>query len=179
MRAECSVDECSNRIVARGWCDTHYRRWARKGSPQAGRVSTLDRFMTHVAKAEPEDCWLWTGTKNHAGYGSFSVGRARRLGAHRWSYEHFVGAVPAGLELDHLCRVRHCVNPAHLEPVTRQENLRRGVRTEHMSMRTHCPRGHAYDEANTGWYKATRYCRACKVMQNRKQRAKVLARNTL
>ncbi|MEU8186009.1 HNH endonuclease signature motif containing protein [Micromonospora carbonacea] len=126
--------------------------------------------MTHVTKGDVEACWIWTGSKNHAGYGSFSIGRARRVGAHRWAYENLVGAVPAGLDLDHLCRVRACVNPAHLEPVTRRENLRRGVRTEHMAMRTHCPQGHPYDEANTGRTGTVRWCRACKRDRNRQRR---------
>lgn len=74
------------------------------------------------------DCWLWTAAIDKTtGYGKFHAGEGRRIAnAHRWSYEHFVGPVPAGLDLDHLCRVRHCVRPDHLEPVTRRVNLLRG-----------------------------------------------------
>lgn len=73
-------------------------------------------------------CWRWTGQKNRFGYGQLTVnrdGKSRCLGAHRFSYEAHVGPIPEGLEIDHLCRVRDCVNPEHLEPVTRAENVRR------------------------------------------------------
>lgn len=69
-------------------------------------------------------CWLWSGAL-HNGYGGFFAD-GQRWRVHRWSYEFLVGPIPEGLHLDHLCRVRHCVNPAHLEPVTNQENIRRG-----------------------------------------------------
>ena len=75
-------------------------------------------------------CWLWTGSISTAGYGRFGVGSrtdnsARMVGAHRWAYEHLVGPIPPGLESDHLCRNRACVNPAHIEPVTRSVNFLR------------------------------------------------------
>jgi hypothetical protein len=70
------------------------------------------------------DCWLWLGHRDRGGYGSLIIQRRTRI-AHRVSYEAFVGPIPAGLELDHLCRVPACVNPAHLEPVTAAENQRR------------------------------------------------------
>lgn len=75
-------------------------------------------------------CWLWTGAKNWTGYGQRSVrvdGKVRTARAHRMAYELLVGPIPEGLTIDHLCRVRHCVNPDHLEPVTMKENARRGV----------------------------------------------------
>lgn len=87
-------------------------------------------------------CWLWSGSSHSSGYGQFSVA-AHPERAHRHAYETLVGPVPDGLELDHLCRVRCCVNPAHLEPVTHAENLRRGE--SGMAKRTHCPKGHPYD----------------------------------
>lgn len=70
-------------------------------------------------------CWIWTASKNWDGYGQFRWGGRQQL-AHRVSYQILVGAIPPGLELDHLCRVRDCVNPAHLESVTSAENTRRG-----------------------------------------------------
>lgn len=80
---------------------------------------------------------------------------------HRIAYELLVGPIPDGLQLDHLCRVRNCVNPDHLEPVTGQENMRRG----YFGTKTHCPNGHAYDEANTYIFSNTRgrhrQCRTC------------------
>lgn len=72
-----------------------------------------------------EECWLWGGTINLEGYGSIKRNR-KRLVAHRVSYEELVGPIPQGLVLDHLCRVRHCVKPDHLEPVTIKENVLRG-----------------------------------------------------
>lgn len=72
-----------------------------------------------------DGCWEWTGTKNQFGYGRLCRD-GRRVVAHRWLYERLRGAVPAGLQMDHLCRNRSCVNPDHLEPVTQRENLRRG-----------------------------------------------------
>ena len=82
-----------------------------------------ERFWAKVRKTD--GCWLWTGSHNGLGYGTIrSVGR--KMYVHRYSYELLVGPIPAGLELDHLCRVPGCVNPDHLEPVTHAENLRRG-----------------------------------------------------
>lgn len=88
------------------------------------------------------DCWEWLGCKHLSGHGLFRVG-SKSIGAYRVAYEWFVGPVPAGLHLDHVCRNPGCVNPKHLEPVTRGENLRRAL-----VARTHCKRGHAYAEGN-------------------------------
>ena len=94
------------------------------------------------------------------GYGQFRVGTQRKL-AHRVAYEWSLGEIPEGLDLDHLCRVRNCVNPSHLEPVTRQENLRRGIGNPHKH-KTHCPRRHEYNEENT-YYDSKRNKRQCRV----------------
>jgi ribosomal protein S14 len=94
-----------------------------------------DRFWLRV-KETPAGCWEWTGIRNQRGYGYFVPdnsrelrrnGVAKRVSAHRWAYEFVTGKVPEGLELDHLCRNHSCVNPAHLEPVTHRENVRRGL----------------------------------------------------
>lgn len=82
----------------------------------------MSTFWSRVDKTD--GCWLWTSTVVWNGYGQFRINN-RRVYAHRFAYEQVVGPVPDGL--DHLCRNRRCVNPAHLEPVTRQENLRRGA----------------------------------------------------
>ena len=86
--------------------------------------NTADTFWSRVEKTA-DGCWLWTSTIVWNGYGQFRIDN-RRVYAHRFAYEQVNGTIPAGLDLDHLCRVRRCVNPAHLEPVTRRENLRRG-----------------------------------------------------
>lgn len=91
-------------------------------------------------------CWLWMGAQNDGGYGVCFI-EGIHLRAHRIAYEIHIGPIPPELQLDHLCRVRCCVNPAHLEPVTITENLRRGINAE--SSRTHCPQGHPYSESNT------------------------------
>lgn len=122
-------------------------------------------------------CWIWTGADDGYGYGSLSVGsRAngtkRAVRAYRYAYERIVGSVPEGLQLDHLCRVRRCVNPAHLEPVTRRVNLLRGMTiTRANAEKTHCPRQHPYDSANTYVTKrGTRACRACSRLHQARRR---------
>lgn len=116
---------------------------------------------------EMGSCWVWTG-KVKNGYATISIGSRsdgtrRTEYVHRLAYEELVGPITDGLELDHLCRVRLCVRPTHLEPVTHEENVLRGDSFTAVNARkTHCPQQHPYDEANTwisssGW----RYCRAC------------------
>ena len=82
-----------------------------------------DRLWDKVVKTE--DCWLWQGGKNHKGYGYISVD-GKMKSVHRVSYELLVGKIPDGLQLDHLCKIRNCVKPEHLDPVTLQENIKRG-----------------------------------------------------
>lgn len=114
-------------------------------------------------------CWYWTGNKDkywsegkrRLGYGRFYYNR--RLGrAYRYAYETFVGAVPVGKELDHLCRVRPCVRPSHLEPVTRLVNILRGCSLSAINSRkTACPKGHPLDGRSNGPGRKYRYCREC------------------
>lgn len=86
------------------------------------------RYWSKVEWASRDECWLWTGALNDSGYGVILIDDHRTLMyAHRVIYERFVGPIPAGMTLDHLCRTRHCVNPTHVEPVTNAENVRRGV----------------------------------------------------
>lgn len=111
------------------------------------------------------ECWLWTAGRNACGYGivwdpAAGTNGTMRL-AHRVAYELEFGPIPKGKELDHLCRTRHCVRPAHLEPVTHRENVRRGEVALISTSKTHCPQGHAYDEANTYRHGGKRHCRAC------------------
>lgn len=91
-----------------------------RATPPSERLVEQDRGFT-------SRCWIWQGTVTSSGYGQIWDVQARRVRvAHRFMWEEANGPVPEGLELDHLCRVRNCVNPAHLEPVTRRENVHRG-----------------------------------------------------
>jgi hypothetical protein len=131
----------------------------------AHRVPLAERFEARVQRSA--GCWEWAGGHS-GGYAEIPAPfPARRpLLAHRVSYEMFVGPIPAGLELDHLCRNRGCVNPAHLEPVTHQENVERAP--NYSSNRTHCPQGHPYAGKNV-WVdkRGKRYCRTCQRQQAR------------
>ena len=121
----CGIPGCGNKHEARGWCNRHYLRWWKHGDPLTpGRDRTdAERFWAMVQKTST--CWLWTGSLKVEGYGHFRADGGMWR-AHRWAYENGVGPIPAGLTLDHLCRVRACVRPSHLEPVTQGENNRRG-----------------------------------------------------
>jgi hypothetical protein len=168
-------------ILARGWCSLHYARWRRTGDPmpeqpvQRHGAPIEERIESLIDKSGPGGCWLWTGHgRGKFGYGGIKIG-SRGHYAHRVVYELLVGPVPKGLELDHLCRVPRCVNPAHLEPVTRRENQMRGEAFVSANARkTHCPQGHPYDEANTYINRASggRVCRACNNDHQRRYQAR-------
>ena len=107
-----------------------------------------ERFWAKVDK-QPDGCWLWQGAITDRGYGCFRNREGKYRGAHRFSYEEHVGPIPDGLVLDHLCRVRNCVNPDHLEPVTAKTNSQRGLGGRNNAVKTHCPAGHPYTPENT------------------------------
>lgn len=129
-------------------------------------MNSLERL---IAKREIDTngCWLWIGSLHPNGYASTTQGSRRsRDYIHRIAYRAIIGPIPLGKELDHLCRVRHCFNPQHLEPVTRIENVRRGIGPAILGRlngsKTHCIRGHAFDEYNTRLRPTGgRDCRAC------------------
>jgi hypothetical protein len=124
----------------------------------------LDRIMSKlVIDTNGRGCWIWTGyvAEKSSGYGRIGINRRQRA-VHRVVYELMVADVPQHLDLDHLCRNRRCANPCHLEPVTRRENILRGVSNPaSCARRTHCPKGHSYDEDNTYVNDGKRCCRSC------------------
>ncbi len=110
-------------------------------------------------------CWVWIGKRGSHGYGLASNPTRP---AHRVIYEMVSGQIPAGLQLDHLCRNRWCVNPSHLEPVTAKENLRRGMGSTGIGFRsTTCIRGHAYKVKRHK--NGTRHCQVCNTLHARKR----------
>lgn len=132
-----------------------------------------ERFWEKVLPANVDACWIWQSTLTEDGYGRFYLRPGRKVMAHRHSWESFFGPIPDGLFLDHLCRQRRCVNPYHLDVVTNLVNAQRGKAGINFSARTHCSRGHEYNEENT-YYKPSgkRICRACGRIYNQKQTAK-------
>src|SRR5688572_13326968 len=126
--------------------------WHQNRRPPAERFH--DRYVV-----EPDGCWQWTGSFMPNGYGRLIVKRHTVL-AHRFAYELLVGPIPAGLQIDHLCRNRACVNPAHLEPVTIKQNLLRSPITNaaRNAAKTRCLHGHEFTAANTYAYRGQRHC---------------------
>ena len=119
------------------------------------------------------NCWLYTG-KLDDGYGKMlpTNGKAKRY-VHVLSYELHIGSVPQGLELDHLCRVRNCINPAHLDPVTHAENMRRSpFQGVIQKAKTHCPQGHPYDGENLYINSNRRHCKICMRIREKQFRAR-------
>lgn len=115
------------------------------------------------------DCWTWTGAVNSKGYGCFGVGGKIKL-AHRVSYEKYIGTIPDGMQIDHLCRNILCVRPAHLEPVTPAENIRR-----QWDAHTECGRGHEMTPENTRIHRRngrpdTKECRTCAIARSQQHR---------
>lgn len=134
-------------------------------------MSPAERIKLH-AKVDSNGCWIWQLSTPAPGYGRITINGKSGLYAHRVAYEAFVGPIPDGLELDHLCRVRACCNPAHLEPVTPQVNNRRGMAPGAVALRREmCLFGeHAYAEHGVVWG-GRRSCRQCRIDYMRLWRA--------
>lgn len=135
--------------------------------------SDMRRFWAKVA-IDPAGHLLWTANKGNGGYGLFRVG-SRNLLAHRFSYEALVGPIPDGLQIDHLCRIRACVAPDCLEPVTPRENTLRGnTSAAANAAKTHCLNGHPFDEQNTRIDShGKRQCRECQRAYDRAYKAQL------
>lgn len=141
-------------------------------------MMTIDAFAKHTDKNSGGSCWVWTGAKFVSGYGMMVV-NYKYLRAHRWAYEYFVGPIPNGLELDHLCRNKLCVNPDHLEAVTHKVNMERSVHP--MGPRpkpvSSCKRGHEFNAENTDYRPTStggvsRNCRICQKIHKASPEAK-------
>ena len=164
----CIIPDCGQRPIARQLCNKHYQRWriegdafvpARKIPP---RKTPDERFWSMIEKTDT--CWLWQGHLNHQGYGRFNPRDGRpHMMAHRFAYIMLVADIPASLELDHLCRVRTCVRPDHLEPVTGRENRRRALVAK--GTRKRCKSG------RHEWIPGVHQCRACASERQRERRA--------
>lgn len=126
-------------------------------------ASQRDRLFRHVSfTSEGAGCWEWTGTRTKDGYGIASVGGHKGMAAHRAMYIEMVGPIPESMEIDHICRNRGCVNPAHLEVVTRTENIRRALPWNPQRLKSQCAHGHPFDTENTRFAKnGQRVCRTC------------------
>lgn len=123
----CSVSGCLKTVDAYGLCPMHRGRWERNRTTERQRRSTVRERINAGHEKNEDGCWIWVRAVSSSGYGSISVdGRIRN--AHKVAYEEFVGSVPDGKVLDHLCRVTRCINPEHLQAVTQSTNVRRGNR---------------------------------------------------
>lgn len=167
VKRTCSVPGCERDVATAGMCHTHYERTRRHGDPgpphllRDRRQSPEERFWSKVDRNGPVPehrpdlgpCWLWTGGTSH-GYGAFDRRQFGTGSAHRIAYMLVVGPIPERTEPDHLCRVKLCVNPAHLEPVPHLDNVRRGERP--VANKGACVHGHPYDpnfrRSSTGAY---------------------------
>lgn len=131
----------------------------------------MGRRITQIeATVEQGGCWAWHHGHSKGGYARLSIQRKPHY-VHRLTYEALIGPIPTGMELDHLCRNRWCINPWHLEAVTHAENMRRGIGGHNNATKTHCPRGHEYTPENTYINpKGSRICRACYGYYNRNRR---------
>ncbi len=169
----CSIDDCGSPVRARTWCNNHWKRWKRWGSPTGAMPPYEERFQPHVQRRGLNDCWLYSGKLQKKGYGVFWAGK--EVLAHRYAYELAFGPVPEGMDVDHTCHNgsgceggacehRRCVNPAHLDAVPPIVNRLRSHL--HHAHRTHCVHGHEYTEENTHVRKTSaggwgRKCREC------------------
>jgi len=152
----------------------------------ANRAMTIHERLSRAVRIDEAGCWRWGLRRDRDGYGRITVtrdGRPHGELAHRVAFAEWCGSIPPGLEVDHLCRVRDCIRPDHLEAVTGPVNKARRVGADTATLgafnglKTHCPDGHPYDEANTyvapaSGFRNCRACRAGKYLEAARRRAK-------
>jgi hypothetical protein len=128
--------------------------------PRTRYIDDADRIRRNVEIDPETGCWNWQLCLKENGYGRVNVG-GKLWHSHRLAYEAFIGEIPDGLDLDHLCRNRACCNPEHLEPVTARENHHRSPVSN--ASKTHCPANHPYTPENVYWARGgtARRCRIC------------------
>lgn len=165
----CPVVGCGKPHDSRGYCKMHYMRLR-----NAGDLDVLPRAdWKTLYEVDQAGCWIWQGRLDRDGYGCRGGSMRSEFGtdrAHRAFYMMLVGEIPEGLVIDHLCRVTACVNPDHLEPVTPEENTRRGENFLATNRKvTHCPQGHVYAGENlvikVAGNSRKRVCRTCRNAQ--------------
>jgi hypothetical protein len=144
------------------------------------RIDELPFLPTSIEKQPgPDGCWLWVGALDKDGYGRTNTAEYGKQYVHRLAYMILVGPIPEGLTIDHLCRVRNCFRPKHLEPVSQMVNVMRGeTQARFKTAQTSCVNGHPFDEKNTGVKyppshpNGMRYCRQCNLDSDARRRAK-------
>ncbi len=163
-RIECDEPGCDRPVFCKSACTQHYqaRRARARGVPQRVGLTAEQKFFQRTLIAV-DGCWLWQWGLTEHGYASFIGDDKRPVYAHRWSYERFVGPIPEGLVIDHLCRNRGCVRPDHLEPVPQRVNTARGTSNGAVARTWEtCLHGHPRTPENTyvrrnGWI----MCKPC------------------
>lgn len=172
MTKPCSVQDCDNPSLCKSMCRTHYKRMARNGHlelvgwPPAPRIPLAERFWSRVEKTS--GCWIWQGRLDTGGYGTIGH-EGKTLRAHRVAFELSGNELTDGLVIDHLCQVKRCVNPDHMEQVTQAENVARAPHPGPIGQRW-SKNGlgpHEHSECGTaGSYKRGCRCDACRGWQN-------------
>lgn len=133
--------------------------------PEEDRPRLKKRLLSH--RKISKGCWIWTAYVQKNGYGWSNINHKISVSSHRLSYLVYIGDIPEGYCIHHICRVKACFNPKHLQAVTVKEHLKLDEHPAYLaSQKTHCIRGHEFNEENTFWKKGRRICRACRRVYN-------------